>query len=278
MIAVAVPLFPQPKQPIRMKPRIAVAADSIKLPLRKVIPLAPEMDADGLQLVLGSDVNVAEMTESARRQLLRELGERGLRIAALFVPVDRGLAEFAGLDARLDRIKQGMMLSFQLKAAATTFRIGRIPGETASDEYETLVAVLNDLARYANHVGALPAMTIFGDAAEDVARLVGRIVEGPIGISLDPSLVAVSGHSPVDAFRTLFPSVNEIVVRDAVRDMDGTVHEVPVGRGEVPWDEFLSQTSEAEFNGWFVVKRTQGDDKAGDMARAIRFVRNVRPQ
>ena len=258
-----------------MKPRIAVETSSLRLPLRPAIAAAAEMGADGLQLQVGREVTVSTMTESARRQVLRELAERGLRIAALDLPVDRGLAEFEGLDERLDRIKQGMQLAFQLKTPSAIFRIGRIPTETDSSEYETLVAVLNDLARTGNHVGAVPTLSLPAEVPEVVAELIARIVEGPVGIGLDPSLFTVAGTSPVDAYRALFATVTHLVVRDTVRDMDGIVLEVPVGRGEVPWDELLSLMAEAEFGGWFVAKRTQGDDRSADLARAMRFVRNV---
>jgi len=259
-----------------MKPvRVAVAVQSLGLPLKRALRRTEEIGADGIQLELGRQITIADMTESARRQLLHELDELGLGIAALSVPVTRPVCEWEGLDARLEDIKQGMQLAFQLKAGVTTFRIGRIPHDDSSAQRETLLGVLNDLARHANHVGAFPSISTSGDSAEQIAGLLANVNQGPIGVNLDPATVILGGQSPPAFFRTLVEFVNHVTVRDAVRDLDGIVTEVPVGRGEVPWEELLSLVREAEFRHWLTVLRTQGDDASGDVQRAVKFVRTV---
>jgi sugar phosphate isomerase/epimerase len=75
--------------------------------------------------------------------------------------------------------------------------------------------------------------------------------------------------------RTLHASVWQVRVRDAVREMDGSGVEVPLGRGEVVWDEFLALVDEIGYRGWLTVDRTAGDDKLHDAARAIQYLRRV---
>jgi sugar phosphate isomerase/epimerase len=259
-----------------MKPqRIAVSLSVWDLPLRQVLRRAEEMDADGVQFELGRQFSRDDMTESARRQLLHELDELGLEISSLTVPVSRSLADWEGLDARIDGIKQAMLLAFQLKAGVVGFRTGRIPPDAASPAYETLCGVLNDLARHANHVGAMPSVSWAGESTQAISDLLANVKDGPLGVNFDPAAVIPSGQSPAAVYRVLVDSVNHITIRDAVRDIDDAVLEVPVGRGEVPWDEFLALTVEADYRGWMTAARTQGDDKAGDVARAVKFVRTV---
>jgi sugar phosphate isomerase/epimerase len=262
--------------PPNMKPqRIAVSLNALNLPLRPALRRANEIDADGVQFELGRHFTREDMTESARRQLLHELDELGLGASSLTVPVNRPLSEWEGLEARIDGIKQAMLLAFQLKAGVVAFRTGRIPADASSPAYETLCGVLNDLARHANHVGAIPSLGWAGESAEAVSALLSQVKDGPLGVNFDPAAVVPSGQSPATVYRSLVESVNHITIRDAVRDIDDTIVEVPVGRGEVPWDEFLALTVEADYRGWMTAVRTQGDDKAGDVARAVKFVRNV---
>lgn len=256
-------------------PRVAVALTPLDRPVRAAIHAAAEMDADGVQFELGRDFTVGDMTESARRQLLHELDERRLGVAALHLPLQRGLCELDGLDARIDRLKAALQLAYQLRADSVTFRIGRVPVESASMEYETLAAVLNDLARHANRVGSMPSIIPSADDAEAIAALVSRVREGPLGVCLDPAIAVAGGKSPPAVYRALVDVVSQLLVRDAVRDVDGAVVEVPLGRGEVPWDELLALVNEAAFSGWLTATRTQGDDKPGDLRRAVLFVRNV---
>ncbi len=41
------------------------------------------------------------------------------------------------------------------------------------------------------------------------------------------------------------------------------------------WDELLAMLEEGSFRGWLVATRSSGDDKVGDMARAIKYIRAV---
>lgn len=255
--------------------RIAVSLTALNLPLRQALRRANEIGADGVQFELGRHFSRDDMTESARRQLLHELGEFGLGISSLAVPVNRPLADWEGLEPRMDAIKQAMLLAFQLKAGVVTFRAGRIPADSASPAWETLVGVLNDLARHANRVGALPSVGWAGESPESVAAVLSQVKDGPLGVNFDPAAVIPSGQSPPAVYRALVESVNHITLRDAVRDIDDTVLEVPLGRGEVPWNEFLALTVDADYRGWMTAARTQGDDKAGDVARAVKYVRAV---
>lgn len=257
------------------KHRIAISAASMGRSFRRALRPIQESGAIGVQLQLGRDITFDAMSESGRRQLLRELGECELQIASIAVMPRRAMSDLDGLDERLDQLRQAMQLAFQLKTPTVSFRIGRIPEETSSTEYETLVAVLNDLARHANHVGAVPSITPSGDSSERTAALLAGVTQGPIGVTLDPALLVPSGLSAASYFREIHESVDQILIRDAVRDIDDAVSEVAVGRGEVAWDELLALVQEAEFRGWLTVTRTQGDDPAGDAMRAVSFVRNV---
>ncbi len=255
-------------------PQIAVATRAFRLPVRRAIRDAAEIGADGVQFEIGSELPIEDMTESARRQLLREMGELGLTVATLHLPVNRPLSDGKELESQLHRIKQSLQLAFQLRCRVVTFRVGRLP-ERESTDAATLLGALNEAARYANHVGAFPSITVSATSIDEIAAILQQVNDGPIGINLDPALLVTSGLSPVSVFRELAEFVNHITIRDAVSDLDGTFIEVPVGRGDVAWDELLALIQEAEFQGWLTVVRTQGDDKSGDLSRAVRFIRTV---
>jgi sugar phosphate isomerase/epimerase len=94
-------------------------------------------------------------------------------------------------------------------------------------------------------------------------------------MNLDPAALVLARQDPAQAIRELHDLVAHVQVRDAIRDVDGLGTEVPVGRGEVDWDELLALLEEARYRQWFTVERTQGDDKLGDSARAVQFLKQV---
>src|SRR5258708_35766365 len=85
----------------------------------------------------------------------------------------------------------------------------------------------------------------------------------------------MSGEPPDQALRRLHASITHFTARDAIRDIDAGGIEVALGRGEVEWVELLPFLDEIGYAGWVTVNRTQGDDRAGDAARAMQYLKNV---
>ena len=153
--------------------------------------------------------------------------------------------------------------------------MGGLPPESDAAGLDLLKALLDDLARHANHIGVTLAV---GLGREPVARLLdvlNAVKQGPIGVNFDPATAVMAGASPTDVLQKVHSFVTHVMVRDAIRDLEGGGAEVPVGRGEVPWEEILAILQGTGYNGWLTVDRTQGDDRAGDAGRAVQFLRSV---
>lgn len=255
--------------------RIAVATRALQLPLRQAVKAAHDLGAAGIQLDARNEIKPSELTQTGRREFLHQLGELNLAVASVSFPARRPLYDLEELDARLAAARGAMEFAWQLNARVLTLRIGRIPEDPESKEYDLLRNVLNDLARHGNRVGTTLAITPSRDSAESLAKLLGAITDGPVGVNFDPAGFVLAGFHPTEALRNLYARVAHFVVRDAIRDIEGSGVEVPVGRGEVDWDEFIALVGEADYRGWLTVDRTQGEDKPGDLARAIEFLRNV---
>lgn len=255
--------------------RIAVALHCFRQPLALSLNAAAETGAAGVQFDGRGELKPSALSDTGRRQLLHRLDELGLVVASLSFPIQTTLYEPDRLDARLEAIKAVMQLAYRLKARVVTLPIGPIPGEADSQDLSVLKGVLNDLARHGNSVGVVAAVRPARDPAETVAGLLGNVTEGPIGVDFDPAGFVLAGRDPAAAMRTLREYVQHVRIRDAVRDVDGSGLEVPLGRGEIHWDEMLALFDEAAYRGWLTVDRTGGDDPAGDVARAVRYLKQV---
>jgi sugar phosphate isomerase/epimerase len=255
--------------------RIAVATACFRQPLRAAIDTAARCAANGVQLDARNELKPGELGETGRRQLLYELGERDMTVASLTFPLRRSLIDPERIDARIDALRKAMELTAQLKARVLTCPAGRIPRDPESDDYQRLLPVLSDLARYGNHIGVTFSMTPADDEPARLLSLVESIREGPLGVDFDPAGCVLSGQDPGSALRELHAAVSHMQIRDAIRHVDGAGREAPVGRGEVDWELVLALLDEMNYAGWLTVRRTAGDDPAGDCGRAITFLRNV---
>lgn len=255
---------------------LAVATKYFNLPLRRALDTAGEIGARGLQFDVRNELRPSELSETGRRQFRHQLQEQQLQLAVFEYPTRRSLCDEDSLDARIAGLKAALEFAFSMGVPVVSGRIGRIPEDRDSKKYTLLLEVLNDIARHSNRVGATLAITPAGDSIDAVRTLLEGIDEGPIGVNLDPAGLVMNEHDPVEFYRAVYDRVLVVQLRDGLRDVDGQGIEVPVGRGEVVWDELLALLDEARFSGWLVAARTAGDDRIADMARALRFVRNLR--
>ncbi len=258
--------------------RIAVAASCLNLPLREILPAAAEIGAQGLQFDARNDLRPDELSETGRRQFLKVMAESNLAVSSLSFASRRSLHNLEDLDRRIAAIKTAMQFAAHLGTQVLTLRAGRIPSDPESIGYLTLRDVMNDIVRHGNHIGVVAALTPCGDSPAELSRLLNDITTGPVGIDFDPAGLVITGHSPVKAVRELHQWVFHIQARDGLQDVDGSGIEVPLGRGELDWQEFIATLDEINYRGWITATRTTGEDRAGDVARAIKYLRSLKPR
>ncbi len=253
---------------------IAVATRCLGRPLKPALVLAAQMGAGGVQLDSRNELKPDELSATGRRELLHRADEMRLSIASLDFPLKRGLLDPDRLDARIAALKQTMDFASSLRCRIVTARIGRLPG-AGEGPPDLALAVLNDLAAHGNHVGVTLALGPGGESADALLEVLRQVAAGPLGINFDPASVVSVGRSQTETLTEWGTFLTHVMVRDATRDGDGMATEVPVGRGEVAWQELLAVAYELDYRGWFCVDRTLGEDRAGDAARAIEYLRAV---
>lgn len=253
---------------------LAVATRCWKLPFLELLTAVSELNVPGLQLDLREEFPPDSLTESGRRDFLHRLRERGLQPVTGWIPLRHSLYEQSTLEARLRFLHQAMTFAAQLKIRTVCFRIGQIPESLASGPGQILREVLSDLAMHGNHVGVVLAITSTEVSSAPLRELIASVKTGPIGVDFDPAHFAMQGLSVSEALKELHDLVVHVQLRDGLRDLGGGGAEVTFGQGVVDWTEVLALLVEMDYRGWLTAVRNQGDDKPGDVARAIRQVRN----
>ena len=255
--------------------RLAVATRHFVQPLKRALDTAASIGAQAVQIDVRNELKPTELTETGRRQLKHQLTEKMLSISSFEYPTRRAFCDQDALDARMAGLKAALEFAYSMGVTVVVGRVGRIPDDPQSPAHQLLCDVLNDIARHSNRVGATFAITPAADSVDALASVFDRVIDGPIGLNLDPAGLIMGGHDPVTTYRAFYDRVLSVQIRDGLRDSDGQGVEVAVGRGEVVWDELLALLEEGSFRGWLVATRSTGDDRIGDIGRAIRFVRNV---
>ncbi|MCC7420374.1 MAG: sugar phosphate isomerase/epimerase [Planctomycetaceae bacterium] len=258
-----------------MLPKFALAAAPFDRSLRELLRIAGSLGAKGLQFNSKTELRPNQFSETGRRQFLHEMDEHGLSVSSLVFPTRRAFYDQDELEARIAACRQVMQFAWQVRSKVVVLRVGRLPEDANAKEYGVLREVLNDLAAYGNHVGVTLTITPSRDSSAALRTLMDAVTSGPIAVNFDPVPFLLSGEKPEAAFRVLHDRIGHLTVRDALQDIDGAGIEVPVGRGETRWDELLALAEESAYRGWWSIDRTQGDDRGGDVARALSYIQTI---
>ena len=255
--------------------KLAAVTAGFHLPIKQAVVAASRMGIDGIQLDARHEFPPRSLTESGRRQFLHMLSELNLQVASLHLPTRRPLIDQDTLDARIEAIQQTMLFASQLKASIVTVAVGRIPTEADSPERRLSQSVLNDLARYGNHVGVCLAIRPGENDCETLKQVIGGVSGGPVGVDFDAASAVMRGEDPCQALRTLHQHVVHYRIRDGIGSVGGTGQEVELGRGEVDWYAFLPLVDETAYRGWLTVDQSAVTEPLAQTERAVGFLKQL---
>lgn len=143
---------------------------------------------------------------------------------------------------------------------------------TAAQQFATLCEIVSDLAAYGSHVGCTLQLQMAVFDTDRIRQLLDAVKSGPIRLVYDPATAVMTGRSPVNLFRDLYSDFGYIRGRDALADMDGAGIEVTLGEGKVDWVELLPTIAETEYEGWFCVERSGGEQRAEDVRLGVSYI------
>ena len=108
------------------------------------------------------------------------------------------------------------------------------------------------------------------ETADDLAEMLTNLPG--VYVNFDPANMILYGKGdPVKAVKTLAPWIRHIHIKDAnYTKVPGTWgEEVEWTKGQVNADAFIAVLRDIGFNGCLAVEREAGNDRAGDIARAV---------
>lgn len=282
--------------------KIGIIAESLRKPLLEAIDQAASMGADGVQLYAAhgeQGFNFVNCSD-AEIQILKD------RCAKNNIVISAVCGDISGLsfqvdyqwEARVKVAKKVLDTTAKLGVKVMTTHIGCVPESVQDPVYGNMVKSVRACAEYAHSLGCVFAIETGPELADVLKRFIEDVASEGLGVNLDPAnLRGVSAECPVYAAKTLAPYIVHTHAKDAInvhtgssakfygmRNPDGSrrdisaraagFKEVPLGEGQVPWDEYLAALKEGGYDGFLTIERECGDDPAGDIKKAIDFLKS----
>lgn len=273
-------------------------------PIEAQLGAAAELGVRYVQPALFPDV-APSPAEWAK--LKAEAERNGLVVSAVSAYQD--YANPDGLEARIAKLKACLDLASELPNPVAITESGGVPfaeGEQRDREWRVLVDSMKEAADYAGKVGAYIAMEPGGSglvaSVESMRALLDEVNHPHMKLNLDPANISMFGSDAVRAARELGPHVIHAHAKDGVfyyrltqREFAGIAgritslddiarlldrptppcNEVPLGEGSVKWREYLQALDDAGYTGPFVIEREVGEDRMGDIRKAVAFLRSL---
>ena len=177
-----------------------------------------------------------------------------------------------------------------------TTHIGCVPDSPQDPVYEPMVSSVRKAAQHAQSLGLRFAIETGPELADTLKRFIQDVDCPALGVNLDPAnLRGVSCEDPVYAVETLADYIFHTHAKDSInthmgsaarfygmRNLDGSAREisarasgfkeVPLGKGLVPWEEYLKALKDHGYDGYLTIERECGENPARDIKIAIAFL------
>ncbi len=260
--------------------KIGICLESLGLPLRRALTEAVRMGVTGVQVDAAGDLSPNKLSQTGRREFRHLLSSHDLELTALGCPLRRGLDSAEDQQPRLEHVKKVMSLSFDLGPRTVVIQAGRVPDEaeikSGALRPNLLAEALQDLGPYGDRVGVLLALETGLESGEELRDYLNRFDTGSLGVNYDPANLLMNGFDHVASLRALQGKIRHAHAKDArITGASRTAREVPLGHGDIDWLQLLGVFEEIEYRGWLAVERESGDDRIGDVANGVSFLRRL---
>lgn len=253
--------------------QLGITLDSINQPLRSAVVIAAQAGVSGLVFDAVGPLGPDALGDTARREVRHLLQSHLLSPFALRCPLRRGLDELDGLEARLERLRRAMQLSFDLGARLILLGIGTIPAASDDPARIRMNTAVKELSQYGDRIGCRIALDVGMEPVETLLNLVASQDTGSLGLSIDPATLLME-KQPIES--TLLASKGHLLhcyARDAIpRRIDRPAKEVLLGQGDIDWLAWLGTLEAIAYTGPLTIKQPTATQPLKDAKAAVNLL------
>ena len=259
---------------LRIRPAVRLAC--LSQPFKKALITAASIGAEAVEIDARSELDMRDLSDTAIRHICKLLEDQGLSVSALTFQTRRGYNVHADLDRRVHATKRAMELAYRLGAKVVINRIGRVPEDSSSVEFEMLRDVLTEIGEHSQRVGVVLAARTGAENGTVLAELMSQLPPGCGAVDFDPASLIMNGYSSSEAAQALAPFISHVHIKDGLRDIaTGRGEEVAFGSGVVDFDEIFGLLEQQQYQGYFTVDREFSHNPRLEIAETVEHLKRI---
>ena len=273
---------------------IGIMMESLQEDDKTAIASAAAMGVKGMQLYATKGNHSPEEMDSAKRkELLDMMKSNGLCFSALCGDLGEGFWRPDRNPILIEKSKRIIDMALELETNIVTTHIGVVPSDPNHDRYKIMQEACFELSRYADSLNAHFAIETGPETSLVLKNFLDSLGSTGVAVNLDPAnLVMVTGDDPVQAVYNLKdyivhthakdgikyidvdPEIIYRVIEDEREVKDRPFREVPLGEGNVDFDNYLKALEDIGYRGYLTIEREVGDNPNLDIMNAVKFLEN----
>ena len=274
---------------------IGAMLESFRLPFREGVEKAASLGVKGLQMYMTQgDMDPETLTKETIKERLDIIKSNGLVVSAICGDLGHGFGNPETNPRNIERSKLILEKTLLFESKVVTTHIGVVPPDKSHPRYGIMQEACATLAEYADSLGGHFAIETGPETATVLKDFLDSLGSRGVAVNLDPAnFVMVTGDDPAKAVYTLKDYIVHTHAKDGVKLLDRdpeiiygirkedevnswgvAFREMPLGEGNVNFDEYLRALEDIGFKGFLTIEREVGDNPAKDIGLAVEFLKN----
>lgn len=270
---------------------IGVVLESFKKPYPEALREARQLGITGVQAYATyGELAPEKMTPAKRREFLDMVKSEGMVVSALCGDLGKGFHNPELNPELVERSKRILELAKDLETDIVTTHIGVVPEDRNHPRFKIMQEACGALAEYADSLHAHFAVETGPETSAVLKQFLDSLHSTGVAVNLDPAnLVMVTGDDPVQAVYNLKDYIVHTHAKDGHRNFyrnpeevyglldvenpeSASFIELPLGEGDVDFDQYLKALHDIEYHGFLTIEREVGDTPARDIKTAVDFL------
>ena len=256
--------------------KVGAFLSSFRLGFAGGLKKAREIGLDGIELSsIEGELNLGDLSPTGRKEVRRKIEEHGLEISSICGDLGgTHYTEEADIEEKIEKTRYIMDLCLDMGTNIVQTHIGVMPEDSNSKVWKTMSCAMDKLGEYGERIGVYLATETGPESPELMKRFLDSVGRGKICVNYDPANLIFNGYDYLGGVGVLRDYIVHTHAKDgrAVADEKGR-KEQPLGEGEVNFPEYLKALDRIGFKGYFVIEREVGENPAGDIEKAAKFLR-----
>lgn len=273
------------------KLKVGAFLNSFAMKFEDAIATANKLGLDAMEMGSCEYDIFSPLSDTQVKEINDTYAKYGITISSLCGEVGGfAIEDTAECQKRVAAVKQVIDNAVKLGVEIIQFHIGALTFDESDSRFvanqnkeagakgdpkTNLVNSLKDLDEYAFKAGVKLATETGPESGASLAKFIKENNFKCVFVNFDPANLVMNDFDEIQSVYDLKGLIIQTHAKDGIRGSvkDG-YKEMPLGEGDVRWEEYLKALVETGFEGNFIIERECGATPADDIAMAAKFLKN----